>query len=246
MYCIIPDIQINNRQWTIFRVGGFIGMLEWVLLFVQIMIINLVLSGDNAVVIAMASRKLPLDQRKKAVWWGAFGAIALRIVLTVAAVILLKVAYIQAAGSLLLLYIAIKLLLDDSGEAHVKEAATLGKAVSTIILADFVMSLDNVLAIAAKAENNYTVIILGIGLSVPIIIWGSTLVMKLLHKYPILVYLGAGILGYTAGEMLVKDPKMMELFNSQLWHSSLPWATASIVLFAGLLKRWLEPPRSTA
>ncbi|MDF2927561.1 MAG: TerC family protein [Paenibacillaceae bacterium] len=219
-------------------------MLEWLWLFAQIMIINLVLSGDNAVVIAMASRKLAPAQRKRAVWWGAAGAIGLRVVLTAIAVVVLKVAYIQAAGSLLLLYIAIKLLIDDENEAHVKEASTLGKAVRTIILADFIMSLDNVLAIAAKAENNYTVIILGIGLSVPVIIWGSTIVMRLLHQFPVLVYLGAGILGYTAGEMLVKDPKMMEVLHSHLWHSSLPWATAGIVLLAGLLKRWMEPSRN--
>lgn len=221
-------------------------MLDWLWLFVQIMIINLVLSGDNAVVIAMASRRLPPVQRKKAVWWGAFGAIGLRIVLTVTAVFLLKVAYIQALGSLLLLYIAIKLLIEDESEARVREASTLSKAVWTIILADFVMSLDNVLAIAAKAANDYAVIILGIGLSVPIIIWGSNLVVKLLHRFPVLVYLGAGILGYTAGEMLVKDPKMMQFLSSHLWHSSLPWATTAIVLGAGLLKRWLEPRARTS
>lgn len=221
-------------------------MLDWVLLFVQIMIINIVLSGDNAVVIAMASRKLPPEQRKKAVWWGAFGAIALRVVLTLVAVMVLKIAYIQALGSLLLLYIAIKLLVDDQEESHVREASTLGKAVWTIILADFVMSLDNVLAIAAKAQNDFTVIILGIGLSVPIIIWGSTVVMKLLHRFPVLVFLGAGILGYTAGEMLVKDPKMVEYLNSHLWHDSLPWALAAVVIGAGLLKKWMGDGRTRA
>lgn len=221
-------------------------MLEWLLLFSQILIINVVLSGDNAVVIAMASRRLPDHQRKKAVWWGAFGAIALRVALTAVAVALLHLPYIQAAGSLLLLYIAIKLLIDDEGERNVKQASTLGKAIWTIILADFVMSLDNVLAIAAKAQNDFSVIILGIGLSVPIIIWGSNLVVKLLHRYPVLVYLGAGILGYTAGEMMVKDPKMMEIFHSNLWHSSLPWATTAIVLGAGLLKRVLEPSAKKA
>ncbi|RAU99215.1 TerC family protein [Paenibacillus sp. YN15] len=222
-------------------------MLDWLLLFIQIMIINLVLSGDNAVVIAMASRKLPQKQQKRAIWWGAFGAIALRLVLTAAAVVLLKVAFIQAIGSLFLLYIAIKLLLDEEKDHQVREASTLGKAIWTIITADFIMSLDNVLAIAARANNDYFVILLGIGLSVPIIIWGSTLVVKLLHRFPVLVYLGAGILGYTAGEMMVKDPKMIELLNSHLWHSSLPWATAGIVLGAGLLKKLLEPgPSRTA
>lgn len=214
-------------------------MLDWLWLFLQIMIINIVLSGDNAVVIAMASRKLPPEQRKKAVRWGAFGAIGLRVVLTVAAVFLLTLPYIQVFGSLLLLYIAIKLLIDDDGNKNIREASTLGKAVGTIIMADLVMSLDNVLAIAAKAENDYTVIILGIGLSVPIIIWGSAMVMKLLHRFPVMVYIGAGILGYTAGEMMVKDPKMMELLHSHLWHGSLPWATTAIVIAAGMLKKWM-------
>lgn len=223
-------------------------MLDWLWLFAQIMIINLVLSGDNAVVIAMASRRLPERQRKKAIWWGAIGAIGLRAVLTVVAVLLLQVAYIQALGSLFLLYIAIKLLMDNEERHDVREASTLGKAVWTIIAADFIMSLDNVLAIAAKADNDYLVIILGIALSVPIIIWGSTMVVRLLHRFPALVYLGAGILGYTAGEMLVKDPKMMELLNSHLWHDSLPWATAAIVIGAGLMKKWLGPehPKATA
>lgn len=214
-------------------------MLDWLWLFLQIMIINIVLSGDNAVVIAMASRKLPPEQRKKAVRWGAFGAIGLRVVLTVAAVFLLTLPYIQVFGSLLLLYIAIKLLIDDDGNKNIREASTLGKAVGTIIMADLVMSLDNVLAIAAKAENDYTVILLGIGLSVPIIIWGSAMVMKLLHRFPVMVYIGAGILGYTAGEMMVKDPKMMELLHSHLWHGSLPWATTAIVIAAGMLKKWM-------
>jgi YjbE family integral membrane protein len=215
-------------------------MLDWVWLFIQIMIINIVLSGDNAVVIAMASRKLPPAQRNKAIWWGAFGAIGLRVVLTVVAVLLLTIPYIQALGSILLLYIAVKLLIDDEGHADIREASTLSKAIRTIIMADFIMSLDNVLAIAAKAENDYAVIILGIGLSVPIIIWGSTMVMKLLHRFPIMVYLGAGILGYTGGEMLVKDPMMVELLQSHLWHESLPWATTIIVVSSGLLKKWMD------
>ncbi|MDF2661818.1 MAG: rane protein, partial [Paenibacillus sp.] len=169
-------------------------MLEWLLLFLQILLINIVLSGDNAVVIALASKNLPLHQRKQAIWWGAFGAIGLRLVLTVAAVFLLSIPFIQAAGSLLLLWIAIKLLADDESHATVKEASSLGKAIWTIIVADFVMSLDNVLAIAAKAQGNLSVIILGIGLSIPIIVWGSNLVVVLLQRYPIFIYAGAGIL----------------------------------------------------
>jgi YjbE family integral membrane protein len=218
--------------------------LEWFLLFLQIMLINIVLSGDNAVVIALASKNLPIEQRKKAIWWGAFGAIALRLVLTIAAIKLLELPYIQAGGSILLLWIAIKLLIDEEGEANVRQATTLGKAIWTIILADFVMSLDNVLAIAAKANNNLLVIILGIGLSIPIIIWGSTLVMKLLHKFPIFVYLGAGILGYTAGEMFVSEDKVMNYFHNEALHWIIPIATIVIVLAAGVIKKLMKSKAS--
>ncbi|KIL41796.1 membrane protein [Gordoniibacillus kamchatkensis] len=214
-------------------------MVQFLWLFLQILLINIVLSGDNAVVIAMASKNLPAEQRRQAIWWGTAGAIGLRLVLTLIAVFVLGIPYIQAAGSLLLLWIAVKLLIDDEGEAHVKQASTLPKAVWTIIVADFVMSLDNVLAIAAKAGNNVFVIILGIGVSIPIIIWGSTLVMKLLHKYPIFIYLGAAILGYTAGEMFVNDEEMHRLFlhDDSPLHWIIPVLTTIFVVAAGLGKK---------
>ncbi|MGG1514906.1 TerC family protein [Paenibacillus oryzisoli] len=214
-------------------------MLDALLLFLQIMLINIVLSGDNAVVIALASKNLPLEDRKKAIWWGAFGAIALRLVLTLVAVALLDIPFIQAGGSILLMYIAIKLLTDDEDHSDVKQASSLGKAVWTIIVADFVMSLDNVLAIAAKGNGNTTVIILGIGLSIPIIIWGSTMVMNLLHKFPILVYIGAGILGYTAGEMFVKDEKMIDWFlhDYEFLHTWIPILAAVVVILVGVLTK---------
>ncbi|KEQ27199.1 TerC family protein [Paenibacillus tyrfis] len=218
-------------------------MLDWFILFLQIMLINIVLSGDNAVVIALASKNLPLHQRKQAIWWGAFGAIALRVVLTVIAVYVLKVPFIQALGSVLLLWIAIKLLIDEEDHSNVKQAATLGKAVSTIILADFVMSLDNVLAIAAKAKGEVGVIILGIGLSIPIIVWGSTLVVNLLKRYPIFVYLGAGILGYTAGEMFIADEELATRLLGDISHYVLPIVTTLIVLASGVLKKWVFRPR---
>ncbi|MGF7031979.1 YjbE family integral membrane protein [Paenibacillus mucilaginosus] len=214
-------------------------MWDWLLLFMEIMLINIVLSGDNAVVIALASKNLPAEQRRQAVWWGAFGAIALRIVLTIAAVYILGVPYIHTLGALLLLWIAIKLLTDDEEHANVKEASTLGRAIWTIIVADFVMSLDNVLAIAAKAEGDKAVIILGIGLSVPIIIWGSTVVMKLLKKFPLLVYLGAGILGYTAGEMVIADEAVYHRVFGDLEPHILPLTAALLVIGCGLAKRLL-------
>ncbi|MEW9701635.1 TerC family protein [Paenibacillus sp. SI8] len=215
-------------------------MIDALILFLQIMLINIVLSGDNAVVIALASKNLPLKDRKRAIWWGAFGAIALRLVLTLVAVSLLDIPYIQAGGSILLFWIAVKLLTDDDSHANVREASTLGKAIWTIIVADFVMSLDNVLAIAAKGNGNNTVIILGIGLSIPIIIWGSTLVMNLLHKYPILIYIGSAILGYTAGEMFVKDEKMIDWFliDYEFLHVLIPIATTVLVVGIGFTIKW--------
>jgi len=210
-------------------------MEEALLLFIKIMLINIVLSGDNAVVIAMASKNLPLHQRRRAVAWGSFGAVILRLLLTVVAVYLLEVPYLQAIGSLLLLYIAIKLLVEDSNERHIKEATSLAGAVRTIIIADFIMSLDNVLAIAAVAKGNTALIIIGIGLSIPLIIWGSTIIMKLLDRYPIFIYLGAAILGYTAGEMIMGDEKVGHLLahsNHDL-HWIIPLGGAFLVISSG-------------
>ncbi|MEX2414681.1 MAG: TerC family protein [Paenibacillaceae bacterium] len=220
-------------------------MEEEILLFIKIMLINIVLSGDNAVVIAMASKNLPIHQRRLAVGWGSFGAVTLRLLLTVGAVYLLDVPYLQAVGSVLLLYIAIKLLVEDSGEQHVREATLLMGAVRTIIIADFVMSLDNVLAIAAVAKGNTALIIIGIGLSIPLIIWGSTMIMKLLSCYPIFIYLGAAILGYTAGEMILSDQKVgrfLEQSNQNLqW--IIPIGGVILVLASGLLKLYVSRRR---
>jgi len=156
------------------------------MILAKIMLINLVLSGDNAVIIAMASRNLPEHQRKAAIWWGAVGAVVLRIVLVFAALLLLRVPYLQAAGAMLLMYIAIKLL-DDDGNAHsdVREAKGLWQAVWTIMAADFIMSLDNVLAIAAIAKGHVVLFMIGVMLSIPLIIWGSSLVVKLLIRFPV-------------------------------------------------------------
>ena len=216
-------------------------MNEMAFLFLQIMLINIVLSGDNAVVIAMASQKLSVHQRKKAIWWGSFGAVILRLVLTVIAVWLLEVPFIQAAGSLLLLYIAVKLLTEEHGDKRVEGATSLGGAVRTIILADFVMSLDNVLAIAAVARGETVLIIIGIALSIPLIIWGSTLIMRLLDRFPILIYIGAAILGYTAGEMVLSDQvvgPMIQDFSPSL-HEIMPFIGAMIVIISGLIKPYL-------
>ncbi len=216
-------------------------MEEGLVLFLKIMIINIVLSGDNAVVIAMASKNLPLHQRKSAVGWGSFGAVALRLILTVGAVYLLSIPYLQAIGSVLLMYIAIKLLVEVSGEKHIREATSLAGAVQTIIIADFIMSLDNVLAIAAVAKGNTALIIIGIGLSIPLIIWGSTIIMSVLDRYPVFIYVGAAILGYTAGEMVLNDEKVGPLLENA--HHDLHWiipiSGVILVITSGLIKLFL-------
>ncbi|WP_337098593.1 TerC family protein [Paenibacillus sp. YIM B09110] len=199
--------------------------MDSVLIFLQIVLINVLLSGDNAIVIAMASGQLPPHQRKRAIWWGTLAAVGLRIIITLVAIKLLQIPYLQAAGALLLLYIAVKLLA-DAGSGHdghtVKKAGSLGQAVWTIVTADFIMSLDNVLAIAAIANGDLILILLGIAISIPMIIWGSQMLGVLLQKFPALSYIGAALLGYAAGDMLMHDPGL----NNLLFHGSKVLAEA--------------------
>jgi YjbE family integral membrane protein len=197
--------------------------------------INLVLSGDNAVVIALASKNLPPKQRKQAVWWGALGAVALRCILTFAAVLLLKIPFVQAVGATMLFWIAYKLLADDKDDIRMDESGTIWKAVRSILVADFVMSLDNVLALAGVADGDLALVVIGIAISIPIVVFGSNLIVGLLHRYPLLVYFGAGILGYTAGEMLLQDSRMGVLLSSVMpeLHKLVPALMTVLVITAG-------------
>ncbi|MGN7357749.1 TerC family protein [Paenibacillus sp. SAF-054] len=209
--------------------------MESIWLLVQILMINLVLSGDNAVVIALASKDLPPKQRQQAVWWGALGAVVLRCILTFAAVLLLKIPFVQAAGGLLLFWIAYKLLADDKDDVRMGESASIWKAVRSILAADFIMSLDNVLALAGIANGDLALIVIGIAISIPIVVFGSNLIVGLLHRYPVLVYLGAGILGYTAGEMLLQDSRTGVMLSSILpgLHGLVPALLTVLVMVAG-------------
>lgn len=209
--------------------------MESIWLLVQILMINLVLSGDNAVVIALASKDLPPKQRQQAVWWGALGAVVLRCILTFAAVLLLKIPFVQAAGGLLLFWIAFKLLADDKDDVRMGESASIWKAVRSILAADFIMSLDNVLALAGIANGDLALIVIGIAISIPIVVFGSNLIVGLLHRYPVLVYIGAGILGYTAGEMLLQDSRTGVILSSVLpgMHGLVPALLTVLVMVAG-------------
>ena len=176
----------------------------------QIIWINVLLSGDNAVVIALACRSLPPRQRRIGVILGAGVAVLLRIIFTLAVVWLMEVPYLKLIGGVLLVWIAVKLLLDETDEASVKQSDTIWNAVRTVAVADMVMSLDNVIAIAAAAKGSTELIIFGLGLSVPLIVFGATLIITLLQRYPALVWAGAGLLGWVAGSLIVSDPG---------WHS---------------------------
>ncbi len=173
-----------------------------------ICLINLILSGDNAVVIALASRNLPPKQRRLAIFWGSGAAIILRIVLTVVAVYLLQIPFLQAIGGLLLIYIGIKLLTDEEEEEDLEASSNMMTAIKTIVIADLIMSLDNVLAVAAVAKDSMLLLIIGLAISIPIIIGGSQLLVWLMNKFPAIVYIGAGLIAYTAGEMINGDKKI--------------------------------------
>ncbi|MBW4047056.1 MAG: TerC family protein [Proteobacteria bacterium] len=191
----------------------------------QIVLIDILLGGDNAVVIALASRKLPPLQRRKAIIWGTVGAVALRVVLIFFALTLLRLPFVKIAGALLLLWIGVKLMQPDEestgGHGAVNAPDRLWSAVKTVIVADFVMSLDNVIAIAGAAQNagsdhSLILVIFGLALSVPIIVWGSQLVIQLMARFPVIITLGAMLLGWIAGGLVVTDP-LAEPWTHQTW-----------------------------
>jgi YjbE family integral membrane protein len=167
--------------------------------------VNIVLSGDNAVVIALAARSLPPRQQKQAIFWGAGAAVVLRIVLTFFAVKMLALPWLQLVGSLLLFWIGIKLLVPEDDGDEIDASEHLLTAIKTILIADLVMSLDNVIAVAAAAGGSMTLLVLGLAISIPLVIFGATLLVKLMDKYPVIITIGAGLIGWVAGEMLIAD-----------------------------------------
>lgn len=172
----------------------------------QIIAIDLILSGDNAVVIALACRNLPPEQRKRGIFWGVFGAVGLRVVLTAFAAKLLGMPYLKLLGGLLLLWIGVKLLTAEDDDGHqIDGAKNLWGAVKTIIVADFVMSVDNVIAVAAASRDSLFLLLFGLAVSIPLIVWSSQIVLKMMERFPVVVTLGAGLLGWVAGGMIVGD-----------------------------------------
>ncbi|MEA3395177.1 MAG: TerC family protein [Pseudomonadota bacterium] len=201
----------------------------------KIIWINIILSGDNAVVIALAARSLPPHQQKKAILFGSGAAVVLRIVLTIVAAKLLQLSFLQVVGGMLLLWIGIQLLSeeeDEEGEA--KEGGGLMAAVRTILIADLVMSLDNVIAVAAAAKGNDILLLLGLAISIPLVIFGSTLMIKLMERFPIIVTLGAGLIGWVGGETIVSDVALKEVAATYPWlHYAAAAAGAAFVVLVG-------------
>lgn len=187
----------------------FLMELNWVAVG-QIILIDLLLGGDNAIVIALACRNLPPHLRTRGILWGTFGAVAIRVVLIGFAVTLLTLPFIKLIGGLLLLWIGVKLLSDEGGHGDIAGSDRLMSAIKTIIVADLVMSVDNVLAVASAAsqaagEHQFALVVFGILVSIPIIIWGSTLVLTMMERFPVIIMFGAGLLGYLAGGMMFSD-----------------------------------------
>ena len=218
----------------------------WIAL-AQIIGINIVLSGDNAVVIALAARSLPPKQQKQAVLWGSGAAVVMRIVLTFLAVELLKLPWLKLVGAVLLFWIAIKLLVPEhEGEGGGKAGASMAAAVKTILIADLVMSLDNVIAVAAAAKGSALLLILGLAISIPLVIFGSTLLLGLMERFPVIITIGAALLGWVAGEMMISDPVVKDWIDANAgWlHYAGPAAGAVAVVAVGkwLAKRHEEAP----
>ncbi|WP_199618810.1 TerC family protein [Paenibacillus alkalitolerans] len=198
---------------------------------ISIIFIDLVLAGDNAIVIGMASRKLPPEQQKKAIIWGTVGAVAIRIFATIVVVELLKFPGLSLAGGLLLVWIAYKLLVSNEDHKDVKAKDSLGAAIWTIVIADAAMGIDNVMAVAGAAHGDPLLVIIGLIVSVPIVVWGSTLFIKLINRFPSVLYIGAGVLAYTSAKMITHEKLLHNFFTLP----AVEWSFMAVVVIGVLV-----------
>ena len=203
----------------------------------QIIAIDIILGGDNAIVIALACKNLPDKQRKLGIFYGAMGAIILRVIMVFFATTLLLISGLKIIGGLLLLWIGVKLILDNSKDSaiNVNQEKNLLGAVKTIIIADFVMSLDNSVAIAAAANGNMYLVVFGLLLSIPIIIWGSSIILKIIDRFPIIIYVGSALLGWIAGGMIQTDVFFERNLSLIMPNSLLPILGSALVLIFGFI-----------
>ena len=223
----------------------FISSADFWIGLVKIVWINIILSGDNAVVIALAARSLPPAQQKKAIMFGSGAAVVLRIVLTIVAAKLLELSFLQVVGGCLLLWIGYQLLSggeEDEGES--KGHGSMFTAIRTILIADLVMSLDNVIAVAATAQGNMVLLILGLAISIPLVIFGSTLMIKLMERFPVIITLGAALIGWVGGETIVNDNLLHDVVANHPWlHYVAAAAGAALVVGVG---KWMQGRQAKA
>jgi YjbE family integral membrane protein len=209
---------------------------EFLTALLSIVIIDLVLAGDNAIVIGLAARNLPKHQQKKAVIWGTVGAVVIRALATLFVVWLLKVPGLLLIGGILLVWIAYKLLVEEKGH-DVEAGGSLWEAIRTIIIADALMGLDNVLAVAGAAHGSFWLVILGLLISVPIMVWGSTIILKWIERFPVIITIGAGVLAWTASKMIVDEPFLDQYFANPIVKYGFEILIVAGVIAAGVLKK---------
>jgi len=206
-----------------------------------IIIIDLVLAGDNAIVIALAARKLPKELQTRAIVWGTVGAIVVRVVSTLAVVALLRIPGLMGAGGLVLIWIAYKLLASDDEHKNKgalrTEITGFGAAIRTIVVADAVMGLDNVLGVAGAAAGSFLLVVVGLLISIPIMVWGSTLILRMVDRFPAIIYIGAAVLAWTAGKMLTHEPMLEDWMVIYPW---LPWVLYTVIIGSVLLGGYLQ------
>jgi YjbE family integral membrane protein len=224
----------------------------WWTALLAIILIDLVLAGDNAIVIALAARNLPPPLQKKAIMWGAVGAIAVRSVMTVGVVWLLKIPGLMLVGGLGLIWIAYKLLSDDSSKEHDGPvASTFWGAMKTIVVADALMGVDNVLGVAGAAQGAFDLVIIGLLISVPIVVYGSTMVLKLVERFPVIIRIGAAVLAFTAAKMIVGEQLLDPLYGDAIdfasaehLHLAAQWATYVVAISGVLGAGWWSSRRN--
>jgi YjbE family integral membrane protein len=216
--------------------------LDVIVSLLTIVFIDLLLAGDNAIVIGLAARNLPKDKQRRAIVYGTIGAVGIRVLATLVVVWLLNIPLLLAFGGVVLLWIAYKLLVEEKDHGKVRAGATLWGAIRTIVVADAAMGLDNVIAVAGAAHGSALLVVLGLVISIPIVVWGSTLFISLINRFPWIVYLGSAVLAYTAAKMIVHEPKFAPFFEeNDAFAWTLMAALIVLVLVAGL---WTNAVRS--
>jgi YjbE family integral membrane protein len=203
---------------------------------ISIIVIDLVLAGDNAIVIGLAARNLPIEHQKKAIIWGTFGAVMIRALATLAVVWLLKIPGLLLIGGIILIIIAYRLLVEEK-QHNIQAGENIWSAIRTIIIADAIMGLDNVLAVAGAAHGSFLLVILGLLVSVPIVIWGSTVIVRLMNRFPIIIVIGAAILAWTASKMIVNEPIIEQYFVNDMVKYGFELIIVSIVIMLGLSRK---------